>query len=97
MSETKKVTKSKEEKVTKSKEEKIGLDGVKLWEVATGSPAGSSTAPNLTDMGELGQAPPVPHGSLLKVTEELKKAAIVPPGAAAPNPILNPILETNVV
>ena len=54
-------------KVTKSKGDKIGLDGEKLWEVATGSSSESSSAPNLTDMGQLGQAPPVPDGSLLKV------------------------------
>ena len=80
-------------KVTKSKGDKIGLDGEKLWEVATGSSSGSSSAPNLTDMGQLGSAPPIPDSSLLKVTDGLKNAAIEPPGAAA----LNPIKEVNVV
>ena len=80
-------------KVTKAKGDKIGLDGEKLWEVASGSPSGSNSAPDLTDMGQLGKAPPIPDTSLLKVTDGLKKAAIEPEGAAA----LNPIKEVNVV
>ena len=48
-------------------------------------------------LGELGQAAGVPKGSLLRVTEEMKKITIVPPGEVAPNPILIPILDSNVI
>ena len=53
-------------KVTKAKTAKIGLDGEKLWEVATGSPSGSSSTSALTDMGQLGEL----HKSLTPVSSK---------------------------
>ena len=60
-----------------------------------GSPSGSTSTTAPTDMGQLGETPPIPDSSLLKVTDELKKTAIDtdPAGAAA----LNPIKEVNEV
>ena len=84
---------SENKKVTKAKTAKIGLNGEKLWEVASGSSSGSGPSSTVTDMGQLGKAPEIPDTSLLQVTDDLKKAAIEPEGAAA----LNLIKEVNKV
>ena len=53
-----------------------------------GSPSGSTSTTAPTDMGQLGETPPIPDSSLLKLTDELNKTAIDtdPAGAATLNP-----------